>query len=169
MEKAIGEFYRGEKTQGLVMLAFALLCLLLGWLLFVKWEGEVYSGAAVPCIAFSLLHFVLGAGGAMASHRNRPLTQWNHNPVTWTTDEQARLHHQKNLLTKYRTASSATFLLGGMFTIAGAFFHLGDYMLGSGVALCLLSGITLSFLLVAAFRLDFFLHELNVYERDRRE
>ncbi|MCB0518382.1 MAG: hypothetical protein H6577_02585 [Lewinellaceae bacterium] len=168
MEKAVREYFKGEKTGGFVLLAWALMATLAAWFLHGQFVGNLFQGIVPPLVALALVQLAVGAAVCFLtdSRRRRLLSQLAGAGQSWFPAEVERMERVLANFEKVKTAEQLLLLLGFGFLLGGVFFGAGDYMAGTGVGLCIQSAFSLVFDLFASLRANLYRHELKMYGRD---
>lgn len=168
MENTMEEYFQGEKKGGLILMIWAASGLVAGGVLHFQFGGLLQRGMAVPVVIIAILHLVVGAAVFLRteSKKARLVTQLKTAPGQFLEEESVRMQRVMSNFEKYKLAEQILFFLGCAFTAGGVFFGGGEYMLGSGIGICIQSAFTLVFDLFASFRGGLYLHELNVFRRD---
>ncbi len=169
MEKALRDFFHGEKNGGLFLMGWAIVCLAGACYLYWSLGGDLARGAAAPIGLIALIHFSAGTTVFLQSitHAEGLIDQLQKNPEGFAKGEPQRMEQVMSNFETYKLAEQVLFFLGCGFVAGGAFFDGGAYMLGSGAGLCIQGAVMLVFDLFASFRSGLYLHELKMFERER--
>jgi hypothetical protein len=168
MEKALHDFFHGERASGLTLMIWGGIALVIAVFFIWKFEGNLFLGAAAPTGLIAMLHLTAGATVFLRSSKLAESLAANvrNLPEQFVNQEFKRMELVISNFEKYQTAGQILFFMGCGFVAGGAFFGGGDYMLGSGIGLCCQSAVTLVFDLFASFRGGLYLHELKVFKRE---
>ncbi len=168
MAKAIQEYFNGEKTSSLLIMAWAVVAVAASWLLKIKCEGLICQGVIPPLSILALIQLMVGATVFFRTDKQRAglISRLEKSPKLMRAEEQERMDKVMSNFDKIKIAEQLLFLLGFAFLIGGVFFDLGGYMVGAGIGLCIQCAFSLVLDLFAAMRAGFYLHELGVFEKN---
>lgn len=168
MAKAIREYFKGEKTGALLLMAWAVLAAVAAWLIKIKCNGLLCRGMLPPLAILALIQLMVGATVFFRTDKQRAglISHLGKSPKLMRVEEQERMEKVMANFDRIKMAEQLLFLLGFAFLIGGVFFDLGEYMVGAGIGLCVQCAFSLVFDLFAAMRAGFYVHELGVFEKN---
>ena len=168
--KAMQDYFQAEKSGALFIMAWGILGRLTGGYFFSEMGTPLYKGVAYPVVAIGLIHMLVG--GTVFFRTGKQLAELMEGlrlfPKEMVAAEKSRMAQVMSNFERYKTVEMLLFFLGFSFVLGGSFGGVGQFMLGTGVGLCLQGGVTLIFDLFAAYRGGFYQHELDKFERAMR-
>lgn len=165
LEEAIAQHFFAEKRNGLLLIGWSVIGLLIATFFYFSRFGKLELGVVFPVASIALVHLYFGVKMFFLSKRQLPFlrVEMAGSPKATISAEQVRVEKAILKFEKYRQVLLLLFLLGFTLVIGGTFCNMGDFTLGSGIGLTIQAALTLVFDLLAAYRTGFYQHELKVF------
>lgn len=163
--KAIASYFKSEKKAALLLIGWALICLIIAWYLYFQVGEPMETGVTYPLGSIAVVQLVAGVYVLWNSSRlfQKSKQSLQQNNKTELRGEYNRMEKVKASFEKYKMVEMLLFFLGFAFLIGGGLGKMGDFTLGTGVGLTAQSAFSLVIDLVASYRAGFYLYELNKF------
>ncbi|MCB9049412.1 MAG: hypothetical protein H6556_08280 [Lewinellaceae bacterium] len=166
MERRFHAYLWGERCTGLFLAGWAVLSASAAGLAYHYWPGKLLQAMLMVVCLLSLVQLRAGVRRLWQARRLKkalhPIVEIA--PPSFAAQEIPRLEDREQVAMRRRFLEQALFVMGLCFALAGGFRVSGDFLLGTGIGLCIQMAVLLIVTLTSQWRDSVYRNEV---ERER--